>query len=372
MKRAIFPLSADPIHNGHLYDIETVANLGVFDEIYVAISLEGLKQYMFDLGMRVELAKRAIAPLHLENVKVEGFSGSLRNYALERDSRFIIRGARNHDDFEYEKALADYNLQFGLKTFIIPSTPEMDNVSSRYIKGMVAVNDFVDKLVHPSAKQALEEKIWGRTLIGVTGNMGCGKTTFCKKMVDYLLAHGVEAAHIDLDRVIHSMFDKSDLLYENLREKLTQAFGPDCFQGDDFNRKKMAGITFGEGRELLNSIVNQPAMVALEREVSRHRGIVLLDAAYIVEYKMLPMVNYNMILLKCEQEERKRRVLGRDNFHLEEIEARFSYQLPQEKISEEIKAAQVNVAYGTLIEVDNSNSLSEQELTKIAEKIQGL
>ena len=58
MKRALFPGSFDPITLGH-HDIITRA-LDLFDEIVVAIGVNGDKNYMFTIEQRKELLKKLL------------------------------------------------------------------------------------------------------------------------------------------------------------------------------------------------------------------------------------------------------------------------------------------------------------------------
>ena len=59
MKRALFPGSFDPITLGH-YDIIKRA-LDLFDEIVVAIGVNGDKNYMFTVEQRKEFIEKAFA-----------------------------------------------------------------------------------------------------------------------------------------------------------------------------------------------------------------------------------------------------------------------------------------------------------------------
>src|SRR6478609_6090862 len=78
-RRAIYPGSFDPIHNGHIDIAHRAASL--FDELIIAVSVDGC------------------------TVVVEGFSGLLVHYARARGARAIVRGLRAVTDFESESQM---------------------------------------------------------------------------------------------------------------------------------------------------------------------------------------------------------------------------------------------------------------------------
>ena len=105
MKRALFPGSFDPITLGH-FDIIRRA-LALFDEIVVAIGVNGDKNYMFTVEQRKEFIEKAFADE--PKVKVSTYQGLTVDYCREIDAQFILRGLRNPADFEFEKAIAHTN-----------------------------------------------------------------------------------------------------------------------------------------------------------------------------------------------------------------------------------------------------------------------
>ena len=63
--------------------------------------------------------------------------------------------------------------------------------------------------------------------------------------------------------------------------------------GDDYKRKKLADI------------LKLPATMELEKFIQNNKGLVLFDCAYLVEQGMLPLINYNVIQVQCDEEKRK-------------------------------------------------------------------
>jgi pantetheine-phosphate adenylyltransferase len=363
-KNAIYPLSADPIHNGHLYNIEVAS--GLFDKVIISVGNNCEKRYLFNLDERLDLARKVVYSSNLDKSKVavEPFFGLLRNYALENGAGFIIRGCRNSKDWEYEDTLSEFNGEYGLQTLVLPSPNEFKHISSTYVKSIATEGGLVHKLVHPYVKQALEEKITGINLVGVTGNMGAGKTFFCKRLVEYSQANGTQITHIDFDKLIHSLYSGNSSLNIEIKDRIRENFGEELFDNFELNKKKLAGIVFGNenSRKTLSEILRVPSMVKLEQELKGKKGIVLIDAAYMVEYDMLPLVNFNVIFLSCDEQERYRRVLQRDGINKEELKSKTKAQYDQETKRRIIKKSQEEKNHGFFYEVDSTQEIDFNEV----------
>ncbi|MBP7708622.1 pantetheine-phosphate adenylyltransferase [Candidatus Pacearchaeota archaeon] len=365
-KSAIYPLSGDPVHNGHIHTLKYAADSDFFDKIYFAIGVNPFKKTLFNLEERIMLANKAVSAAGLSNrVEVVGFEGLLRNYATSNGIGFIVRGYRDGKDAEYESGLANFNAGYGLKTWLVPAKKEVADISSSVVKAVVSEFGLVHDLVHPAVKQALEEKLRGVTLLGVTGNMGAGKTTFCKSLVDYSSKNGgPEISHIDFDQLVHSLYFGSSPMSCSVRDKIKESFGENIFDENGLNRKKLAGIVFGDEskRTELARILSVPSLVLLEQKLREMNGMVLVDAAYFTEYNMLPLVNYNMIFLSCDDNERYRRILERDKMGPEEVRAKTSAQHPQDLKRSLILSAQARQQHGFFYEVDTTTSINFPEV----------
>ena len=97
MRRAVCPGTFDPVTNGHV-DIVTRA-AGLFDEVVVAIGVNASKNRLFDAEERLAMLRRAVG--HLDNVRVDGFTGLLTTYCVENDVSAIVKGLRSGGDFDY-------------------------------------------------------------------------------------------------------------------------------------------------------------------------------------------------------------------------------------------------------------------------------
>ena len=95
MNRGIYPGSFDPMTNGHLDIITRAAK--IVDELIVAVLLNPKKGTgLLSVEERIAVMKEATK--HLENVKIDSFSGLLVDFAHQKQARVIIRGLRNGSD----------------------------------------------------------------------------------------------------------------------------------------------------------------------------------------------------------------------------------------------------------------------------------
>ncbi|EKY04258.1 MULTISPECIES: pantetheine-phosphate adenylyltransferase [Capnocytophaga] len=134
MKRALFPGSFDPITLGH-HDIIKRA-LDLFDEIVVAIGVNGDKNYMFTVEQRKEFIEKAFADE--PKVKVTTYQGLTVDFCKEIDAQFILRGLRNPADFEFEKAIAHTNRKLSqIETVFLLTAARTSFISSSIVRDVI-------------------------------------------------------------------------------------------------------------------------------------------------------------------------------------------------------------------------------------------
>ena len=149
MKRALFPGSFDPITLGH-QDIITRA-LDLFDEIVVAIGVNGDKNYMFSVEQRKEFIEKAFADE--PKVKVSTYQGLTVDYCREIDAQFILRGLRNPADFEFEKAIAHTNRTLSkIETVFLLTAARTSFISSSIVRDVIRNNGDYTVLVPESVR----------------------------------------------------------------------------------------------------------------------------------------------------------------------------------------------------------------------------
>lgn len=156
MKIAIYAGTFDPITNGHLNVLASAAK--VFDQVIVAVAADNNKQTLFTLEERTALAK--ISTSHLENVRVEAFSGLLVKFAQEKGATALVRGLRMVSDFEYEMQMALFNkdLCAQLETVFFIADAEHSFISSSQVRNIASLGGNVEKYVSTAVAAALQEK----------------------------------------------------------------------------------------------------------------------------------------------------------------------------------------------------------------------
>lgn len=134
MKRALFPGSFDPITLGHYNIIKRALDL--FDEIVVAIGVNGDKNYMFTVEQRKEFIEKAFADE--PKVKVTTYQGLTVDFCKEIDAQFILRGLRNPADFEFEKAIAHTNRKLSqIETVFLLTAARTSFISSSIVRDVI-------------------------------------------------------------------------------------------------------------------------------------------------------------------------------------------------------------------------------------------
>ena len=161
--------------------------------------------------------------------------------------------------------------------------------------------------------------------IGLTGNIGSGKTTVSK--VFELLGIPVFYA----DDAAKDVMVKDQILIKGIQS----AFGAlSYFDDGALNRKHIANIVFNDAEQLakLNSLVHPATFRAFDEWVKQVRDVpyVLKEAALLFESDSYKMCDYS-IMIRAPFETRIKRVMQRDGLTREEVESRNSKQFTEEK-----------------------------------------
>ena len=90
---AVYPGTFDPLTRGH-EDLVRRAS-GLFDTLVVGVADSKNKHPFFTVEERLEIANEVLG--HYPNVKVESFSGLLKDFVRQHDARVIVRGETEAD-----------------------------------------------------------------------------------------------------------------------------------------------------------------------------------------------------------------------------------------------------------------------------------
>ena len=135
MRTAVYAGSFDPPTNGHLWMIEK--GLEMFDRLIVAIGNNPSKSYSFTVDERLDLLQ-ASTPEH-EGLEIAHFDNRyLVDYAKKKDAKYILRGIRSPNDYEYERVMRHINSDMApdVTTVFLMPPRDIAEVSSNMIKGL--------------------------------------------------------------------------------------------------------------------------------------------------------------------------------------------------------------------------------------------
>ena len=150
MKRiCLFPGTFDPVTIGHLDIIDR--SLSLFDKVVIGIGKNANKIPMFS----EELRQKWIMDIYKGNPKVEVvvYEGLTVECCKSVNAKFILRGIRYVNDFEYEKAIADMNrsLASNIETVFLTCLPQYTSVASTLVRDVIRnrgnASQFLPKLV---------------------------------------------------------------------------------------------------------------------------------------------------------------------------------------------------------------------------------
>lgn len=160
--------------------------------------------------------------------------------------------------------------------------------------------------------------------VGLTGNIGSGKTTICRvfEMLDVPVFYADRSARQLLNR-------------EDVTGQLVQLFGEGILmQGRKIDRSALAAIVFSDRRALqrLNGLIHPLVRDAfMQWAASQQARYVIMEAAILFESGFASHFDH-MVLVAAEMEARISRVVSRDGVGREDVKRRMEHQRPQEEL----------------------------------------
>lgn len=139
MKRiAVFPGSFDPITLAHVDIVDQ--GLELFDKVIVAIGVNSVKKGMFTPEQRLVMIQQTFRNYPSDRLSVVFFEGLTVEFCKSIDAGFILRGMRNVQDFESERAIAQHNkaLAPDINTVYLVSPGQYSHISSTIIREILS------------------------------------------------------------------------------------------------------------------------------------------------------------------------------------------------------------------------------------------
>lgn len=154
---AVYPGTFDPMTLGHEDVVRRACQL--FDMVIVAVAAGHHKKALFTFQERIDMAREVVNAY--PQVKVEGFSGLVRDFVVARGGKAMVRGLRAVTDFDYEFQLAGMNrsLMPDVETVFLTPSDKYQFISSTFVREIAMLGGEVDKFVSPTVQQRLVEKV---------------------------------------------------------------------------------------------------------------------------------------------------------------------------------------------------------------------
>ena len=132
---AFFPGSFDPITKGH-EDIVRRA-IPMFDKIIVALGENSSKNEMFPMEQKQNWIEKTFSDC--PSVEVINYKGLTINACKNHQAKFILRGLRNSNDYEYEKSIAVINqaMEPSIETIYLNTNLECAAISSTIVRDII-------------------------------------------------------------------------------------------------------------------------------------------------------------------------------------------------------------------------------------------
>ncbi|MBI5368058.1 MAG: pantetheine-phosphate adenylyltransferase [Planctomycetes bacterium] len=329
--RAVYSGSFDPVTFGHLDIVERAAR--IFADLEVVVGNNPAKQYVFTLAERVAFLRRAIgdagagaAGAANGSAAATGATGAtaggrirvraiehqlLADYAYAAGVAVIVKGVRGIQDYDYERMMHEVNLtqQRGIDTHILLARRELAHISSSAVKELCRYQGFTHEYVPLPVKEALERRLNGQAIVGVTGGIGCGKSFLGERLVARGRARGIAVHNVEFDAIAHDILTaRPEPVYAEARAQIAAAFGLATL-----DRHALGALVFADPEKLtrLNELLRTPLLTRLRAEMAGKQGILLINGALLAEADLLHLCNNNVVLVTAPEGVRMERLRAR-------------------------------------------------------------
>lgn len=158
-------------------------------------------------------------------------------------------------------------------------------------------------------------------ILGITGNIACGKTSVGKMLLDL----GVEK-YIDADALVHQLYQSG----QPIAREVAKTFGAGVIAaGGSVDRQALGALVFQDAQALrrLEEIVHPAVGRAMLQELASvsSDGIVVIDAVKLLEGGSGALCQSKWLIV-CPEEQEMARLMARNGLSEEEARARVQAQ----------------------------------------------
>ena len=157
MSTAVYPVSFDPVTNGHLDIVRRASKM--FDRLIIAVLNNNSKTPLFSTEERVTMLREITA--EIGNVEVESFDGLSIKYCHAKNAQFMVRGLRAVTDFEYELQIAQTNRVIApdIDTVFLTTNLKYSYLSSSIVKEIAEYHGDIRAFVDSRIEERIMKKI---------------------------------------------------------------------------------------------------------------------------------------------------------------------------------------------------------------------
>lgn len=154
---AVYPGTFDPITLGHQDLIHRASRL--FGTVVVAVAAAHHKKTLFTLDERLQTVSEVARKLG--NVRVEPFSGLVRDFVVSQGAGVMVHGVRSVTDFDFEAQLAGMNRALApeVDTVFLTPDPRYQFISSTLVREIATLQGDVSLFVAPLVHARLLAKL---------------------------------------------------------------------------------------------------------------------------------------------------------------------------------------------------------------------
>jgi dephospho-CoA kinase len=177
-------------------------------------------------------------------------------------------------------------------------------------------------------------------VLGLTGNIACGKST-----VGQLLAERFGADYVDADRLVHALYAPGTVETQAIADR----FGHDLLRDDaTIDRRRLGDMVLADRAALhdLERILQPGVRQAIEDRLARaSTAVVVLDAIRLIESGLVERCDTVWVVV-CEQDVQMQRLQASRGMTPEQAALRIAAQSP---VAEKVRHADVVITnHGTL------------------------
>ncbi len=187
-----------------------------------------------------------------------------------------------------------------------------------------------------------------KTVIGLTGMSGAGKSTFAKGFA------ACGATVVDCDAIAHKALEDGEV-----KASLVKAFGDGILAEDGtVSRKNLAAVAFADAvaTSTLNGITHPYILEKTKRQVEAVESTAVIDAPLLFQSGLDDLCHITLAVV-APKDVRIDRICRRDGLTREQAERRLSAQVGMEDL---LKQADVTVENGETLSETDQNSLIQR------------